>query len=75
MDAVADASDGGFGGFLPVVDVVRAVVHTGWRGPWSYEVFYEDSMRKEDAGVPRFWAEAGMKCHQRILKELGGGGL
>ena len=25
-------------GFLPVLDVIRAVLSTGWRGPWSYEV-------------------------------------
>lgn len=26
-------------GFLPVVDVIKAILTTGWRGPWSYEVF------------------------------------
>lgn len=25
-------------GILPVLDVCRAVLKTGWRGPWSYEV-------------------------------------
>jgi hypothetical protein len=27
-------------GQLPVVDVLRAIVETGWRGVWSYEVNY-----------------------------------
>lgn len=27
-----------YGGFLPVAEVVRAVLATGWDGPWSYEV-------------------------------------
>jgi hypothetical protein len=26
------------GGYLPVLDVCEAVLKTGWRGPWSYEV-------------------------------------
>ncbi|PCH35139.1 xylose isomerase-like protein [Wolfiporia cocos MD-104 SS10] len=27
-----------YGGYLPVVDVCEAVLRTGWRGPWSFEV-------------------------------------
>lgn len=27
-----------YGGFLPVMDVIKAVLKTGWNGPWSYEV-------------------------------------
>lgn len=27
-------------GILPVLDVCRAVLRTGWRGPWSYEVCF-----------------------------------
>jgi hypothetical protein len=26
------------GGYLPVLDVLAAVLRTGWRGLWSYEV-------------------------------------
>lgn len=29
---------GALGGFLPVMSVISAVLKTGWRGPWSYEV-------------------------------------
>ena len=25
-------------GFLPVMNVISAILNTGWRGPWSYEV-------------------------------------
>ena len=28
----------GWGGYLPVAEVCEAVLKTGWRGPWSYEV-------------------------------------
>ncbi|GJE85429.1 xylose isomerase-like protein [Phanerochaete sordida] len=63
---------GGFGGYLPVMDVTRAVLETGWRGPWSYEVFYEESMGRGDVGVPRFWAKAAMRSHYLIIKDLGG---
>ncbi|OCH85492.1 hypothetical protein OBBRIDRAFT_798139 [Obba rivulosa] len=26
--------------YLPVVDVCEAVLKTGWRGPWSFEVIH-----------------------------------
>lgn len=32
------AKSDGYGGFLPVLDVIRAIEATGWEGPWSYEV-------------------------------------
>ena len=39
MDEVCPRTDGeGWGGYLPVLDVCEAVLKTGWRGPWSYEV-------------------------------------
>ncbi len=39
MDTVCPRQDGkSWGGYLPVLDVCEAVLKTGWRGPWSYEV-------------------------------------
>lgn len=39
MDEVCARDDKqGWGGYLPVLDVCDAVLRTGWRGPWSYEV-------------------------------------
>ncbi|KZT18672.1 xylose isomerase-like protein [Neolentinus lepideus HHB14362 ss-1] len=73
MDEIVEGSGCGessFGGYLPVVDVVEAVVRTGWRGPWSYEVFYEADMGKADADVPTRWTNAAMESQKRILKEL-----
>ncbi|KAI0064489.1 xylose isomerase-like protein [Artomyces pyxidatus] len=69
MDEVAKANDG-YGGYLPVLDVVEAVLNTGWRGPWSYEVFYEEDMAREDTGVPRKWTDAARAVHELILKKL-----
>ncbi|KDQ58865.1 hypothetical protein JAAARDRAFT_192446 [Jaapia argillacea MUCL 33604] len=61
----------GYGGYLPVGDVVRAVLETGWRGPWSYEVFYEKEMGKDDPSVPNRWTRAARKSHERLVEELG----
>ena len=61
---------GGFGGYLPVLDVISAVLTTGWHGPWSYEVFYEESMGRVDIDVPQFWTKAAKKSHARIVEEL-----
>lgn len=60
----------GFGGYLPVLNVIRAVLRTGWRGPWSYEVFYEESMGRYDVGVPRFWTMVAKKCHGKVIETL-----
>ena len=39
MDEVYPREDKeSWGGYLPVLDVCDAVLRTGWRGPWSYEV-------------------------------------
>ncbi|EKM57748.1 uncharacterized protein PHACADRAFT_170959 [Phanerochaete carnosa HHB-10118-sp] len=61
---------GGFGGYLPVLDVIREVLRTGWRGPWSYEVFYGESMGKDDVGVPRFWTMVVKKCYTKVIETL-----
>ncbi|EGO28752.1 hypothetical protein SERLADRAFT_459519 [Serpula lacrymans var. lacrymans S7.9] len=59
-----------YGGFLPVLDVIEAVLRTGWRGPWSYEVFYEADMSRDDPGVPLKWTKAAMESRKRIFEAL-----
>lgn len=63
-----------WGGYLPVVEVCEAVVKTGWKGPWSYEVFFEEDMSKDDEDVPDRWANAAKKSHERIEQILKGKG-
>ncbi|KAI0365792.1 xylose isomerase-like protein [Pilatotrama ljubarskyi] len=57
-------------GYLPVLDVCEAVLKTGWRGPWSYEVFYEEDMSRDDPGVPAKWTKAAKDSHQLLVKHL-----
>ncbi|KAI0038872.1 xylose isomerase-like protein [Auriscalpium vulgare] len=64
-----------FRGFLPVVDVVEAVWRTGWRGPWSYEVFYEADMAKHDRDVPTRWTASARESHRMIMRDLEKRGL
>lgn len=59
-----------YGGFLPVAEVVRAVLATGWDGPWSYEVFYEEDMSRPEPGITLKWVRAGMASHDKMLEEL-----
>ncbi|KIJ40275.1 hypothetical protein M422DRAFT_209897 [Sphaerobolus stellatus SS14] len=61
--------------YLPVNDVVEAVLKTGWRGPWSYEVFFEQDMAKDDPGVPQRWTREAAECHEKILEEMRRRGL
>ncbi|KAI0353900.1 xylose isomerase-like protein [Trametes cingulata] len=71
MDAVCPrGGKESWGGYLPVLDVCEAVLKTGWRGPWSYEVFYEEDMSKEDPGVPAKWTKAAKDSHQLLVKYL-----
>ena len=53
------------GGYLPVVEVVKAVLQTGFRGWFSIEVFNgrEDG---EMAGV----AQRAMRTHQKLMDVL-----
>lgn len=48
MDEVCprDGDDQSWGGYLPVLDVCDAVLRTGWRGPWSYEVSDRSLVRR-----------------------------
>jgi len=62
-------------GYLPVVDVIDAVLKTGWKGPWSYEVFFAEDMSRDDPEVPSRWTKEAAECHGVILRELARRGL
>ncbi|THH02960.1 hypothetical protein EW145_g6653 [Phellinidium pouzarii] len=57
-------------GFLPVLNVIDAVLETGWRGPWSYEVFYAEDQSKDDPDIPKRWTYEAMTCHAKLISEL-----
>ena len=64
------------GGYLPVVDVARAVLKTGFRGWFSMEVF--DGGPKGDDQDWRDlngYAQEAMQAHERLLKEAEERGL
>ncbi|EJC99146.1 uncharacterized protein FOMMEDRAFT_23059 [Fomitiporia mediterranea MF3/22] len=42
-------------GFLPVLDVMRGVLATGLRGPWSYETKIRTILMFRDAGLAMLW--------------------
>ncbi|KAH9836277.1 xylose isomerase-like protein [Rhodofomes roseus] len=67
--------DEGYGGYLPVVEICEAVVRTGWRGPWSFEVFYEKDMSRDDPEVPRRWARSAKASYEKIEGKLRERGL
>lgn len=58
------------GGYLPVVEVVRAVLGMGYRGWFSVEVF--DGKEKGEMGEV---AKKAMRMHERLMKEAGGEGV
>lgn len=60
------------GGYLPVVDVARAVLRTGFRGWFSYEVFDggEDG-KNTDVDIVAY-AVAARNVHTRLLEECAG---
>ncbi|KAL1948755.1 hypothetical protein VTO73DRAFT_10561 [Trametes versicolor] len=71
MDTVCPRGGGKtWGGYLPVIDVCEAVLRTGWRGPWSYEVFFEEDMSKKDSDIPTKWTEAAINCHWLLARHL-----
>ncbi|KAF2645655.1 xylose isomerase-like protein [Massarina eburnea CBS 473.64] len=60
------------GGYLPVVDVTTAVLRTGFRGWFSYEVFdggAEGTGRDVDIVA---YSQAASNVHQRLLAECAG---
>ncbi|KAI5820528.1 xylose isomerase-like protein [Pyronema omphalodes] len=61
------------GGYLPVEDMVRAVLKTGFRGWVSVEVFNEEEHGKEwREGLEEGWAKEGMESVRKLLKECSG---
>jgi sugar phosphate isomerase/epimerase len=59
------------GGYLPVVEVTKAVLGTGFRGWFSVEVFDGQMQEKygdDTAGI----AKKAMVMHHRLMKETGG---
>ena len=58
------------GGYLPVVDVTKAVLKTGFRGWFSMEVFDggPDGQNEEWKDMPAYTKKA-MKSHKRLLQE------
>jgi len=58
------------GGYLPVVEVARAVLQTGFRGWFSMEVFdggpRGDDQDWKDLGK---YTEKAMRAHERLLRE------
>lgn len=57
------------GGYLPVVDVAKAVLRTGFRDWFSYEVFDsgpDGTGREYDLDD---FAQAAVKCHRTLLEE------
>ncbi|KAF3032851.1 hypothetical protein E8E12_001863 [Didymella heteroderae] len=60
------------GGYLPVIEVARAVLNTGFRGWFSYEVF--DGGREGKGGDVDIvsYARAAKNVHNRLLAECAG---
>ena len=58
------------GGYLPVVDVTKAVLRTGFRGWFSMEVFDggPSGQDQEWKDMPAYTKKA-MKSHERLLQE------
>lgn len=60
------------GGYLPVADVAKAVLETGFRGWFSYEVFDGGADgKKKDVDIVAY-AQAAKSSHERLLEECAG---
>jgi sugar phosphate isomerase/epimerase len=60
------------GGYLPIVDVAKAVLQTGFRGWFSYEVFDGGADgKKQDVDIIAY-ARAAKKVHNMLLEECAG---
>jgi sugar phosphate isomerase/epimerase len=57
-----------FCGYLPVVDVVKAVLQTGFRGWFSYEVFDHGPDGKGNGYDVTDYANEAMKVHEKLLE-------
>ena len=59
------------GGYLPVVDVAKAVLETGFRGWFSTEVFDGGpSGRDQEWKDMPGYAKKAMRAHERLLREV-----
>ena len=60
-----------FQGYLPCVDFTRAVLKTGFRGWFSYEVFDQGPDGKgKDYDMGEF-AKSAMETQERLIRECG----
>lgn len=57
------------GAYLPVTEVMKALVKNGYTGAWSLEVF-NDTLNEKDGDVLRAHAERGIKGLERLEKEV-----
>lgn len=57
------------GAFMPVVDFMRAVMATGFRGPWSIEVF-NDSLNDTDSSVPTSHANRARAGLDKLVEQV-----
>lgn len=59
-----------FEGYLPVVDFAKAVLKTGFRGWFSYEVFDAgpDGTGRQDVHDLNGWTERAIKCHEKLME-------
>ena len=59
------------GGYLPIVNVAKAILKTGFRGWFSTEVFDggPEGQDQEWNDMPGFTKKA-MKAHERLLQEV-----
>lgn len=59
------------GGYLPVVDVAKAVLKTGFRGWFSMEIFDggPEGTNQDWHDMPGY-AEIAMESHKRLLREV-----
>ena len=63
-----------FEGYLPTVDFATAVLKTGFRGWFSYEIFDggpDGSGREHDL---KEWTQTARKCQERLVKECASAG-
>ena len=58
------------GGYLPVVEVTKAVLGTGFRGWFSVEIFDGQMQKKHGDDMTEF-AKKAMAMHERLVEESG----
>lgn len=64
------SSEEGYGGYLPVVEICEAVLKTGWKGPWSYEVCriglsqHNQAKAGSRCFTRKIWRETILRCRR-----------